>query len=82
MRYKPGYTYLPGITPATNQPNMTTISNILNVLVDKLLQMNEVTMVTHQFLHGHKVIVSTSIASDTDGVSMGDKSKMMNQGRQ
>ncbi|KNZ46351.1 hypothetical protein VP01_733g6 [Puccinia sorghi] len=28
-----------GITPAPNQPNMTTISNILNLVVDKLLQM-------------------------------------------
>ncbi|KNZ52572.1 hypothetical protein VP01_3517g2 [Puccinia sorghi] len=47
-----------GITPAPNQPNMTTISNIHQPIVDDLVHMNNgLTIVTPQYPRGRMVIV-------------------------
>ncbi|KNZ60636.1 hypothetical protein VP01_15268g1, partial [Puccinia sorghi] len=41
IRYKPQYTFLAGIIPAPNQPDMVTISNVLRPIVDELLNLEK-----------------------------------------
>ncbi len=58
LRNQAQYTFLSGIIPAPNQPNMVTITHILKPLVDELLNLsNGVLIPTHQFPGGRKVIV-------------------------
>lgn len=58
IRYKPCFTYLAGIVPSPNQPNMITISHVLRPLVDSLLELeNGVLIHTNQFPFGRQVQV-------------------------
>lgn len=58
IRYKPRFTYLAGIVPSPNQPNMITISHVLRPLVDSLLELeNGVLIHTNQFPFGRQVQV-------------------------
>ncbi|KNZ55480.1 hypothetical protein VP01_2664g1, partial [Puccinia sorghi] len=41
IRYKPQYTFLAGIIPAPNQPDMVTISNVMRPIVDELLNLEK-----------------------------------------
>jgi hypothetical protein len=53
IRYKPQYTYLAGMIPAPNQPNMVTINNVLRPLVNNLLTLlQSLHIPTHQFPNG------------------------------
>ncbi|MBW0594257.1 hypothetical protein O181_133972, partial [Austropuccinia psidii MF-1] len=58
MQYKPQFTYLAGLIPAPNQPNTSTINNILKPLVDELLKLNQtVNIQTYQHSNGRNVSV-------------------------
>lgn len=58
MRHQMKYTFLSGMVPAPNQPNMTTISSILRPLVDELTEMDKGFLVfTHHHPQGHRVVV-------------------------
>jgi hypothetical protein len=53
MRYKPQYTYLAGIVPAPNQPDMVTISNVLSPIVNEVISMlNGKNIITHLYPKG------------------------------
>ncbi|KNZ58531.1 hypothetical protein VP01_1913g3 [Puccinia sorghi] len=53
-----GINLFAGITPAPNQPNMTTITNILQPIVDDIVHTNNrLTIVTPQYSHGRRFIV-------------------------
>ncbi|MBW0578952.1 hypothetical protein O181_118667 [Austropuccinia psidii MF-1] len=55
------YTCLAGIIPSPNQPNMVTISNVLNPLAEDLLQLNEgVKVATLKYTAGRPVIVKVA----------------------
>ncbi|MBW0473573.1 hypothetical protein O181_013288 [Austropuccinia psidii MF-1] len=56
--YQPTFTYLSGIIPGPNQPNIFTISNILGPLLNELLEFNRGIMIrTPKYPKGPKVIV-------------------------
>ncbi|KNZ57799.1 hypothetical protein VP01_2069g1 [Puccinia sorghi] len=59
---KPCFTYLAGLIPSPNQPDMVTITNLLRLLVDKLLELNSgVRIKTHQFQNGRKVTIKLAV---------------------
>ncbi|MBW0501144.1 hypothetical protein O181_040859 [Austropuccinia psidii MF-1] len=58
MQWKMQYTFISGIVPAPNQPNMITINNILCECVDKLIKLNSgIHISTDKHLNGRKIIV-------------------------
>ncbi|KNZ53618.1 hypothetical protein VP01_3185g3, partial [Puccinia sorghi] len=57
IQYKPQYTFLAGIIPAPNQPDMVTISNVMQPIVDELLNLERSIQVkTYRFPEGRSVI--------------------------
>ncbi|MBW0478447.1 hypothetical protein O181_018162 [Austropuccinia psidii MF-1] len=58
LRHQTKHTFLAGIIPGPNQPNMLTINNILLPLVNELLELNNgVTICTPKFPRGRKVVI-------------------------
>ncbi|MBW0481706.1 hypothetical protein O181_021421 [Austropuccinia psidii MF-1] len=58
VRYKSQYTFVAGMIPAPNQPNMITMSNVLKPLVKDLLELTHPkNFQTHQFPLGRAVVV-------------------------
>ncbi|MBW0490350.1 hypothetical protein O181_030065 [Austropuccinia psidii MF-1] len=58
VQYKPQYTFMAGMIPAPNQPNMITINNILKPLVKEMLELNRPTKFqTLQFPLGRTIVI-------------------------
>ncbi|MBW0476144.1 hypothetical protein O181_015859 [Austropuccinia psidii MF-1] len=61
LQFQHKYTFLAGIITSPNQPNMVTISNVLNPLVEDLLELYEgVKVATLEYTAGQPVIVKVA----------------------
>ncbi|MBW0488319.1 hypothetical protein O181_028034 [Austropuccinia psidii MF-1] len=59
LRHKKEYIYLAGMIPAPNQPNTTTINNVLQPLVDELLSLyRQINIQTCKFPQGQNITVA------------------------
>ncbi|MBW0523480.1 hypothetical protein O181_063195 [Austropuccinia psidii MF-1] len=66
MRYKPQFIYLVGLITAPNQPNTSTINNILKPLVDELLKLDQkINIQTFQIPNGRNIrIILAALIGD------------------
>ncbi|KNZ43946.1 hypothetical protein VP01_9688g1, partial [Puccinia sorghi] len=70
-QYKPQFTYVAGIIPAPNQPDMITIKHILRPLVDDFMMLNNgIDITTYQFPNGQYKPCSWCQVSNTQLAEM------------